>query len=358
MGLAGAGIGAVQGLEEIVAQRILAQKLQQAIAERQQAASIDSRRLDENERQNAWERSRAEKLDAERATERGRVADQESTARRGRSNMAGVLSMGLDPETAKREIAFSSLNADTDIPKGVMDVLTPAPKPRKVQYTYTDPKTGNKSIRFAEEDQIPAGGLDMGNEPQKPEKPSRPGTHVIGGNLVDDNGRVIYSDPTKTAGASGPSTYSTERNARTVQAVDDLIGNVNEWSAGYGSILAGVPKTDARNLKAKLDTLKANIAFNELTAMREASKTGGALGSVAVRELELLESALGSLDQGQDPAQLITSLNNIKASAQRWQQAAGGKATSMQPAPAHGQTATDPATRAAELIKKYGGKPQ
>lgn len=129
---------------------------------------------------------------------------------------------------------------------------------------------------------------------------------------------------------SGPSAYSTERAARTVQSVDELINRVTPWTVGLkGSLMANIPETDARNFKAELDTLKANIAFNELTAMREASKTGGALGQVSDKESQLLQSALGSLDTGQSPENLKVQLQKIRESVTRWQDAAktqGGQA--------------------------------
>lgn len=160
----------------------------------------------------------------------------------------------------------------------------------------------------------------------------------------------------KTAGANGgPSQYSQERNVRNLQSVDELMGKIGNWTAGPGSILANVPGTDARNFQAELDTLKANIAFSELTAMREASKTGGALGQVSDREEKLLSSALGALDAGQSPTNLKTQLQKVRDSIQRWQAVAG-----MKPAASHGQAVTPSTTQgakptAAELLKKYGG---
>lgn len=116
-----------------------------------------------------------------------------------------------------------------------------------------------------------------------------------------------------------PSSYAAERAKRTVQSVDELIAKVGPWTTGYGSLLANLPESQARNFAAELSTLKANIAFNELTAMREASKTGGALGQVSNIELNLLESVLGALDAGQSPANIKTQLEKIKASVERWQ---------------------------------------
>lgn len=51
-----------------------------------------------------------------------------------------------------------------------------------------------------------------------------------------------------------------------------------------------------QTLNFKYDTIKANIAFNKLQQIREASKTGGALGNVSNFEVGRLEAVLGKLD--------------------------------------------------------------
>jgi hypothetical protein len=55
-----------------------------------------------------------------------------------------------------------------------------------------------------------------------------------------------------------------------------------------------------------------------LQAMRDMSPTGGALGSIAVRELELLQSTLGSLDIGQSHDQLVRNLQAVKDHYSKW----------------------------------------
>lgn len=54
--------------------------------------------------------------------------------------------------------------------------------------------------------------------------------------------------------------------------------------------------TAGYDLAGDLKTLDANFAFDALNAMREASKTGGALGQVTERELDLLKSSVSNLD--------------------------------------------------------------
>lgn len=94
---------------------------------------------------------------------------------------------------------------------------------------------------------------------------------------------------------------------------------VSPLSAGIGYGGSGnIPGTPARNLSAELSTLKASLAFGELQAMREASPTGGALGAVSNIELNLLESAVASLDQGQSPEKLRASLERVQKHYANW----------------------------------------
>jgi hypothetical protein len=57
-----------------------------------------------------------------------------------------------------------------------------------------------------------------------------------------------------------------------------------------------------------LDTIGANMGFEQLQAMRAASPTGGALGNVTERELELLQAVQGSLQQSQSREQFQSNL--------------------------------------------------
>src|SRR5690606_3574220 len=69
---------------------------------------------------------------------------------------------------------------------------------------------------------------------------------------------------------------------------------------------------NARNLDALLTTVKANVGFDRLQAMREASPTGGALGAVSDFENRQLQATLGNLEQSQTPDQLKYNLQRFK----------------------------------------------
>lgn len=89
-----------------------------------------------------------------------------------------------------------------------------------------------------------------------------------------------------------------------------LIGN--GWSTGFASYLSAIPGTEAQALKNNLATIKANIGFDKLQAMRDASPTGGALGQVSERELMFLQSVFGSLDQSQSAEELAYNIQLLQ----------------------------------------------
>ena len=79
-----------------------------------------------------------------------------------------------------------------------------------------------------------------------------------------------------------------------------------------------IPGTDAYNLNQRLLTLKANLGFDRLQQMRDASPTGGALGQVAVQELQALQATVGSLEIGQDSRELAKNLSKIEHHYANW----------------------------------------
>ena len=126
--------------------------------------------------------------------------------------------------------------------------------------------------------------------------------------------------------------------------IDKLIPQLDEdiaswWPsnvAGFGGkILSNIPGSEARDFEARLETIKANIGFDKLQAMRDASPTGGALGQVSEMELRQLNASMGNLEQSQSPKQLrenliavreqyVRTLAAINAQRQGYQQMQGG----------------------------------
>ena len=71
--------------------------------------------------------------------------------------------------------------------------------------------------------------------------------------------------------------------------------------------------TDEADFQSALMTLRSNIGFDRLQRMREESPTGGALGQVAIMELEALQASLGSLNVNQSPQQMTNNLKVIRS---------------------------------------------
>lgn len=96
---------------------------------------------------------------------------------------------------------------------------------------------------------------------------------------------------------------------------DKLVGISTTGPGGY--LARRVPGTDAYNLAKLIDTVKANIGFAELGQMRQESPTGGALGQVAIKELEMLQATLGNLDTAQSPSEVRRVIKQVKTHFER-----------------------------------------
>ena len=74
----------------------------------------------------------------------------------------------------------------------------------------------------------------------------------------------------------------------------------------------------ATDLQGTIETIQADTAFGALQEMRDNSKTGGALGQVSERELDLLKAARVAVTRSQSEGQLDSNLkkyNEIRARA-------------------------------------------
>ena len=104
-------------------------------------------------------------------------------------------------------------------------------------------------------------------------------------------------------------------------AVEKALPLINEDTTGLAAkakVRSGLaPKSEANQLDKFLDTIKANVGFGKLNAMRAASPTGGALGQVSEREIAFLQASEGSLDQFQRPEELKANLEEINNSYNR-----------------------------------------
>jgi hypothetical protein len=128
------------------------------------------------------------------------------------------------------------------------------------------------------------------------------------------------------------------------KTIDKAISQLSPKTTGLVGVGASkIPGTDAYTLKTTLNTVVANLGFDKLQAMRDASPTGGALGQVAVKEIEFLQQTIASLDQGLTKEELAKNLNEIKASYARLQNSLKESLSEKAPAPTKAP-ATTPAS--------------
>jgi len=140
----------------------------------------------------------------------------------------------------------------------------------------------------------------------------------------DGNLEAIPGGPADIkAGAEGAKAKTREQ-VLTDQAknVLDTVGEAKKltgWTTtGIGGLLANLPMTDARKLAGHVETIKSNLGFDRLQQMRDMSPTGGALGQVAVQELNALRSTVAMLDQLQRPSDVVQALDKIEKHYNRW----------------------------------------
>jgi hypothetical protein len=99
----------------------------------------------------------------------------------------------------------------------------------------------------------------------------------------------------------------------TVTTIEEALALADATTTGMAAkATKNIPGTDAFTLREKLKTIQANIAFGYLQEMRNNSPTGGAVGQLSERELELMGVTKASLNQDLDDDALRANLERIK----------------------------------------------
>lgn len=95
--------------------------------------------------------------------------------------------------------------------------------------------------------------------------------------------------------------------------IDKALGLVSAWSTGWGArLFKDLPATPAFELERAIETIRANVGFDQLQHMRANSPSGGALGQVSEKENRLLQAVKGSLEPELGPEGLKANLEQIK----------------------------------------------
>jgi len=152
-------------------------------------------------------------------------------------------------------------------------------------------------------------------------------------NVSEDTGKAIfnqkkYEEDLDSAEADVAKAELEFKKMDTVlNAIDNLLGDDTSLSdlgnaitasdtaealIEAGSRFIGNPKQ--KTAMTYLDQIKANSGFKELQEMREASPTGGALGAISERELDLLITASSGIKEGMNPKEFYEQLMQMRNS--------------------------------------------
>ena len=210
--------------------------------------------------------------------------------------------MNLPPEAAQRVIA---------------EVMF-APEPEKPA-TYTT-VTGDQAAAMG----LPSGGAykvnNLTGEVSQITAPPRPGVtnNISTGNAGPQVGTIpqgyeLFQNPETGAWAmraipGGPEDASAKEAAAAgnrATSTDVIVSAASRARAAAddraltgmaGQLASNLPGTANAEVYRQVDVLKSNATVENLTAMRQASPTGGALGSVTEKEGAMLAAKAGALD--------------------------------------------------------------
>ena len=137
------------------------------------------------------------------------------------------------------------------------------------------------------------------------------------GYLADKERQQAFVKAQSTFTESQPNLQSALKSARqkhkllkvNIEKALELVRTAR--GVGWNGLLRTLPESIAKDLDATLKTIKANVAFERLQEMRINSPTGGALGNVSDREIELLYNSLMPIDQLGSDQLLENSLKQI-----------------------------------------------
>lgn len=125
-------------------------------------------------------------------------------------------------------------------------------------------------------------------------------------------GEIQGEDLPRSNRAARAAENVTAGRSQRIKLVSDTINKAIQQSNKFNTGPVAGRNPFATNLQATLDTIAANIGFEELQRLRDNSPTGGALGQVSERENVLLQSVLGAIGRAQNEKQLDENLRRAK----------------------------------------------
>ncbi|XAI95123.1 hypothetical protein [Microcystis phage Mwe-JY13] len=222
---------------------------------------------------------------------------------------------GLDPSIAMVDEAWAEAAKAPFRPRNtvvVNGVLVDAETGTPVYQAAPEPTTGMRDYDAYADQVTAAGGTPLGRleYEQALRSSGAPRTEAAppaGYRYVRDAQGNIMSMEAIPGGPADTSAM-TQRQAGHRETSSDVVTNaavraVQALSADgmpttglIGRGMALLPESNAAEVRRQVDVLKSNATVENLTAMRQASPTGGALGSVTEKEGAMLAAKSGALD--------------------------------------------------------------
>jgi hypothetical protein len=106
-----------------------------------------------------------------------------------------------------------------------------------------------------------------------------------------------------------------DNSNRVSSVVDSVLEKItkNPNAVGVGGLLDLIPETDAKTVRAQLDTLGSNIALDKLTELKSLSPTGASgFGALSEGELHVIQNFIAKLDNKLPPEELAKGLVEVK----------------------------------------------
>jgi hypothetical protein len=240
-------------------------------------------------------------------------------------------------------LAQAKAAVEQNLPDGWEAIAEPPKQPGGRGHIHIEPRSGAAPSRVAQAGD-PPGTIYGAPKPEDPLKALQ--AENLQGQITERAQKITETAEKRTRGREAAEAKATS----IIAAVDTALSKIGRGEAGFiGAKMSEVPGTKAYDVARQIDTIKANLGFQELQAMREASPTGGALGAIAVQELTALQATVASLDMGQSEGELKASLGKIKSHYQKWLGTVDAQPAQGDSPPA--RTAAPPAARA------QGGSP-
>lgn len=264
------------------------------------------------------------------------AAENSGDARAAAGAKAQLQMLEINPEAAKSSAGL--FLASTMGPERFSNVLDTLRERQEV----VDPTTKQRDYEFYVQQETEAGRTPLSfNDWDKQARAAGATTVTVGGASevgTIPQGFELFTDPETGARrmqpiAGGPAETDIEKAAiqkaeavrMAVSSIDNVLDTVNEaigvtgrGTAGFASLLDFIPESGPRELGNMVDTIQANLGFDKLQSMRDASPTGGALGQVSERELNFLQSTVANLDRKAKPETLKKNLKKILGHYKKW----------------------------------------